>query len=147
MNFANDLHAFATGLRAGLAVPLQRAFDPAAAQHHVAVVEHHGLAGRGIVVPADLAGAIDRRKRDWRPGFLPDGPEQEWLFDRLCTDSVPMGRCVDRGLTLEAEAARRAAETWDDQKALEAEQLAAGLARRPGLAYPSRSGARGASRC
>ena len=96
----------------------------------------HGLAGHGVIVPAEMTGQIQDRKGHWRKEYRPDGPSQEWLFERICIESVRADSCVHRLIALRDEAATRAGESWDDDRALEAEELGAKLGRTPELVQP-----------
>lgn len=93
----------------------------------------HGMAGAGVVLPEEAAGAIARRKEQWRDEYRPVGPSQEWVYDRMVTETVLADECTGRRISLAAEQAERAAESWDDDRDREAEQLAASLPRRPGI--------------
>ena len=96
----------------------------------------HGLAGHGVIVPGEMADQIQDRKGHWWKEFRPDGPAQEWLYDRICIESVRADSCVHRVIALRDEAATRAGESWEDDRALEAEELGAGLAGKPALVQP-----------
>ena len=93
----------------------------------------HGMAGAGIVLPEEAAEAIARRKEQWRDEYRPVGPSQEWVYDRMVTETVLADECTGRRISLAAEQAERAAESWDDDRDREVEQLAASLPRRPAI--------------
>ena len=96
----------------------------------------HGLAGHGVIFPEEMAGQIQDRMGHWRKEYRPDGPAQEWLYQRICIESVRADSCLHRVIALRDEAATRAGESWDDDRALEAEELGAGLAARPEWVQP-----------
>ncbi|CAN5894219.1 hypothetical protein BH23PLA1_BH23PLA1_34850 [soil metagenome] len=91
----------------------------------------HGLAGHGVVFPDELADALETRKQEWREEMRPEGPYQEWLFEQICIESTRADACLHQEIARRDELAQRAAESWDEDRALLAERLAEGLARRP----------------
>ena len=96
----------------------------------------HGLAGHGVIFPEEMAGQIqDRREFFWK-AFKPDGPLQQWMFDRICIESVRADSCLHQLIALRDEASRRAGESWNDDRALEAEQRGARLSGTPELVQP-----------
>jgi hypothetical protein len=97
----------------------------------------HGLAGHGVVFTDEMTAAIEERKRHWMSQYRPDSPAQHWRFERIVIESVRADSCFHRSLALRDEAARRAAESWDDDRALDAEQLGQALADRPELVQPT----------
>ena len=96
----------------------------------------HGLAGNGVIMPGEMTQQIYERMTFLRPSYLPDGPAQEWLFSRLCIETVRADLCVHQVIALRDEAATQAGESWDDDRALDAEELGAGIGRRPELVQP-----------
>ena len=96
----------------------------------------HGLAGHGVILPDETIDQIQDRKEQWRGGYRPDGPEQEWLFERICIESVRADRCLHQVIALRDEEATRASESWDEDRVLEAEELGAAIGRRPELIGP-----------
>ena len=106
----------------------------------------HGLAGHGVILPGEAAGQIQERKGHWRKDYRPDSPSQEWLFERICIESVRADLCLHQVIALRDEAATQAGESWDDDRALDAEELGAAIGRKPELVQPkllrSKHGAR-----
>ena len=96
----------------------------------------HGLAGHGVVFPDEMAEQIQERKEFFWTSFKPDGPSQQWLYERICVESVRADVCLHRMIALRDEEATRAAESWDDDRALEAEERGASIGRRPELVQP-----------
>ena len=97
----------------------------------------HGLAGHGVVFPEEMADQIHDRMNFLRKAYRPDGPAQEWLFVRICTETVRADHGLHRVIALRDEAATQAGESWDDDRALEAEELGAAIGRKPELVQPS----------
>ena len=96
----------------------------------------HGLAGHGVIFPEEMAGQIqDRREFFWK-SCKPDGPLQQWFYDRICIESVRADHCLHRSIALKDEAATRAGESWDDDRALEAEELGGTLSKQPERVQP-----------
>ena len=96
----------------------------------------HGLAGHGVIPTGEMADQIQDRMGHWRTSFRPDGPAQEWLYIRICTESVRADHGLHRVIARRDEAARRASESWDDDRALEALELGATISRKPELVRP-----------
>src|SRR4051794_15673240 len=91
----------------------------------------HGLSGSGVVFAEEEAGAIERRKEEWRAAVRPGDEREEWLFDQLVVASVQIARCQHEDRVLRPRDAARASTCWDDDRRLAAEVLAGGLSRRP----------------
>ncbi|WP_152054333.1 hypothetical protein [Tautonia marina] len=96
----------------------------------------HGLSRLGSTPPAALADQIADRIEQWRDSYRPEGPAQQWLFERLCAESVRLDACSCRILAARADQAERALESWDDDRAAEVAALAATLASRPEVIQP-----------
>ncbi|QDV34176.1 hypothetical protein [Tautonia plasticadhaerens] len=96
----------------------------------------HGLSRLGAVPPEGMADAIADRKERWRPSYRPEGPAQDWQFERLCAESVRLDSCERRLLALRAERAERAAESWDDDRAALVAERASTLPARPEVVQP-----------
>ena len=117
----------------------ERSTGPKSAEGKAKVARNalkHGLAGHGVIVPEEMAGQIHDRMNFLRPSYRPDSPAQEWLFVRICIETVRADSCLHQLIALRDEAALRAGESWDDDRALEAEELGAGIGRRPELRQP-----------
>src|SRR5690606_25874585 len=56
----------------------------------------HGMSRLGVRPPAALAIAIADRLGQWRDAYRPDGPAQQWLYERLCAESVRLDFCERR---------------------------------------------------
>ena len=97
----------------------------------------HGLAGHGVILPGEMAGQLQDRVVFLRPSYRPDGPAQEWIFQRLCIETVRADLCLHQTIALRDEAASRASESWDDDRALDAEELGSKIAARPELIQPT----------
>jgi hypothetical protein len=91
----------------------------------------HGVAGAGVVLPDDEAEAIAERRAEWHSSLRPWNALEEWIGDQVVVASVQIERCQHQERTLRAELARRAEESWDDDRRLAAEVLGAGLAKDP----------------
>ena len=96
----------------------------------------HGLAGHGVVLPDEMAEQIQQRKEFFWKALKPDGPMQQWMFERICIESVRADSCLHQLIALRDEAATRASESWDDDRTLEAEELGAKLSGKPALVQP-----------
>ncbi len=91
----------------------------------------HGLAGAGIVVQSDDHAALEKRKADWRPLYLIETPDQEFVFDQMVTSAVRLDRCRDEEIEIRLTESRHAALSWDDDRHDEAATLASKLAKHP----------------
>ncbi|WP_169972927.1 hypothetical protein [Tautonia rosea] len=97
----------------------------------------HGLAGHGVVLTDEMTAAMEERKRYWSAQYRPDGPAQLWRFERIVIESVRADVCVHRSIALRDELAQRASESWDDDRALDAEVLGQSLADHPEFIQPT----------
>ncbi|WP_152050898.1 hypothetical protein [Tautonia marina] len=97
----------------------------------------HGLAGHGVVLTDEMTAAIEERKRHWITQYRPDSPAQLWRFERIVIESVRADGCVHRAVALRDELAQRAAESWDDDRALDVEHLGLSLADHPEVIQPT----------
>jgi len=91
----------------------------------------HGLAGAGVVLPDEEAQAVALRAQEWRDRFQPANEEDEWLFEQVVVNSVRLDACRERESGLRIYEARRAGLSWDDDRRLAAEEVAASLAKDP----------------
>jgi hypothetical protein len=96
----------------------------------------HGLSRIGLTPPGGMADAIADRLERWRDDYRPEGSAQEWLFERLCAESVRLDSCERRILAARAERADRALESWDDDRAAEVAELGSRLSTRPEAIQP-----------
>jgi hypothetical protein len=93
----------------------------------------HGLAGSGVVLSEATAAAIEERKQAWSSGYELDGPEAEWTYHGMVAASLQIDR-AEAALDLhQYDFASRAILAWDEDRRVEAEAVAAKLARNPGL--------------
>ncbi len=93
----------------------------------------HGLTGAGVVVSDDDLDALRQRMIEWRPNYQPRTPEQEWLFERMVAGSIKLDRCQQQESRLRSLAIQRATLCWDEDRWLEAEEIAEKLSKRPAL--------------
>ena len=96
----------------------------------------HGLAGLGVAVPDEMIDAIRERTEAVRDAERPANRDEEWLVERIGAEMVRIEHATIAGITEVAESARRAAETWDEDRAEEAERLGDRLPRRPERVLP-----------
>ena len=93
----------------------------------------HGLAGEGIVLDADDTQAVAQRLDAWRGDFEPQAGHQEWLYERMVVASIRMDRCSREQSKVRSYQAERARTCWNADRELEADEIAAGLSKRPSL--------------
>jgi hypothetical protein len=93
----------------------------------------HGLAGAGVVLPEDEAAIVAQRRAEWHSSLRPWNPFEEWLIDEITVAAVQIDQCRAQEALLRTEFAERAGTSWDDDRRLAAEVLAAGLAKKPAL--------------
>jgi hypothetical protein len=91
----------------------------------------HGLSGAGIVLPDEEQAAIKERVEHWHSSLRPFEVIDLWLVEDVATEAVRVERCRAMEAETRAEDARRADESWDDDRRVAAEKRAAGLSRRP----------------
>jgi hypothetical protein len=94
----------------------------------------HGLSGAGIVVEEGTEAAIAERKADWAISYELNTPEQGWTYHRLISASFQLDRADDLTKIHRREFSARAQHAWEVDRRVEAETIAAGLKRNPGLA-------------
>jgi hypothetical protein len=94
----------------------------------------HGLAGEGIVADPATSAAIEERKMEWASGYPTLTPEGDWTFHKLISSSFQIDRAEASMDVHKREFAARAEHAWDEDHRLEAEIVAARMARNPGLA-------------
>ena len=83
--------------------------------------------------PEDLAGLHRRALADYRDRFLPRDCLEGELVALMAMAAVRLRQAPWHEAALHLHEARRARACWDDDRALAAEELAAGLAQRPGV--------------
>jgi hypothetical protein len=93
----------------------------------------HGLAGAGVVLPEDETEAVAERQEQWHSSLRPWNAYEEWLVEELVVASVQIDQGRAQEALLRTELAERAGTSWDDDRRLAAEVLAAGLPRKPAL--------------
>ena len=93
----------------------------------------HGLSGAGVALLEEDADRVAERLVSWRPGYDLNGPEDEWTFRELVTESVRVDRCRVEERTLRGYEAERATLLWDDDRRLLVERLATRLHTDPAL--------------
>jgi hypothetical protein len=91
----------------------------------------HGLAGAGVVRPEDEAMAVADRITSFGQALPAADAFDQWLIELASIASVKLDRCREKELALIVKTARRVALFWDDDRAQQAEELAAQLAPNP----------------
>ncbi len=93
----------------------------------------HGLSGRGLVLPEAEEQAVAERLVEWRLSYAARLPHEEFALREMVRESVRIERCNLEDVALRARMVDRAADSWDDDRRIAAEELARGLARSPSL--------------
>ncbi|HEV3163522.1 MAG TPA: hypothetical protein VGZ22_05740 [Isosphaeraceae bacterium] len=93
----------------------------------------HGLAGTWFAHPAEEAAERQRRTREWSRLLRPANAFEVWIVSQVVVASIHLARCCGIELGQRAVYQERAAACWEDDRRLEVEQLAAKLAKNPGL--------------
>jgi hypothetical protein len=93
----------------------------------------HGLTGAGVVVPAEEEAEVATRTARWVERFEPKDEYELGLIDRTVRAGVRRDRAAAMEAARRVEAAARARSSWAEDRRLAAEELAAGLAKRPSL--------------
>src|SRR4051794_10384182 len=93
----------------------------------------HGMTGKGVVLPDEVAAEVQRRMEEWNSSIKPFDALEMHVFELLCLDSVR----VD-ALNLDVDELKRrqvvkVATDWDERRRLAAEELAMGLPKAPAL--------------
>ena len=104
----------------------------------------HGLSGEAIVLPEGESEAVQERMAEWHSSLRPFDSYQTWLLEAVAIESRRVERCRARENLAREEIARRAEESWGDDRRREAEEVAAWRGSNPSLACARlRSGAAG----
>lgn len=93
----------------------------------------HGLAGIGVVLPDDLAAALQRRATEWTDLFQPRTAYEAWLVRRIALAAVRLDRLM---LVEEAQRHEPAGWTvpgWDEDRPPSPEELGDRLPLNPAL--------------
>jgi hypothetical protein len=93
----------------------------------------HLLSPAGFAVADEFSQLIAQRLNDWRGRFDFRTAEDEWVFSQYVIGSVRIDRCVRDEPIVRAYSALRAELSWDEDRRLDAEELAVRLSRRPAL--------------
>src|SRR5262245_31937869 len=78
----------------------------------------HGLAGAGLCLPDERAEQAAERARQWHSSLKPMTAFDTWLVELIATEAVRIEACRVREVQLLTEQARRADESWDDDRQL-----------------------------
>ncbi len=99
-----------------------------------------------LPLPDEERAAIQTRADQWCSSLKPNNAVEMWLLEQVCLQALRLERCqVDEAVHRDA-LARRAIESWDDDRRREAEQLAQKLPKSPAaIAYQLRSTRAGAA--
>ena len=91
----------------------------------------HGLAGSGgVVAPGDRA-KVEARAKALHEEFRPESEFERGLVEQMAVDSVRLDRCRETYLVLCEDHATRATLCWDEDRRVEAEEIASRLGRDP----------------
>ena len=93
----------------------------------------HGLAGAGIVLSDCDMQAVAERLDAWRSDYPTLNAHQEWLYERMVVATVRIDRCASEQFRVQSYQAERARVCWDADRQLDADEIGAGLSRRPTL--------------
>ncbi len=97
----------------------------------------HGLAGEGVVLPAEDLAEVDRLDRELRNDLRPSDALGRLLVRRVAVLSARMERCVRHDFAAAAERSRNAEAAFDDARKAGAEHMLGWLAAEP-LTYSRR---------
>jgi hypothetical protein len=91
----------------------------------------HGLAGEGVVLPADDAADLERLDLELQADLRPSNALARVLVRRVAALAVRMDACARREHFQNAERARNAGAAFDDRRRSDAEHMVAWLATEP----------------
>ena len=94
----------------------------------------HGLAGASAMVGPGLSDEFRERRAKWAAEYDPAGESGHWALDRAVASSLRIERCERAVEELIGASRERAALAWDQDRAVEAAQVAGRLAKDPVLA-------------
>jgi hypothetical protein len=93
----------------------------------------HGMAGSGVVLPDEEAEALRQRMEAWRSSYRLGSLEDEWVYEKMVMSTVRIDRCQKEEMAIRSTEASRAALSWEEDRAREAETIGARLAKRPSI--------------
>lgn len=93
----------------------------------------HGLTGRGEVLGADEAAAVERRSAEWADALRPSGEHEHWLARQAVLASLRIDRCQELERARRGMDAARALACWEEDRQRAAEALGARLSRAPAV--------------
>jgi hypothetical protein len=93
----------------------------------------HGLSGTGVVLPEDEDVDFQERLAVWKADFRPRDTYEHWLVEMMVVSTMKMRRSRRQETLLRARHVLRAMTCWDDDRRLEVETRAVGLAKNPAL--------------
>ena len=102
----------------------------------------HGLAGQGVVTDEETDQAIATRLVEWRALFHLVDMQDEWFFSELVVNTVKLERARREESVLCGYLMERARVFWNNDRALETEELAAKISRNPALIWRKLNGTR-----
>ena len=97
---------------------------------------YHGMPADWLIRPEDFAAEFRQRVDLHRSRYLPDHPAEEWHYVRLMYDQLRLDQLTHRLIAAKDELATRAFEAWDDDRAVEVEELGGLLPGRPERVRP-----------
>ena len=97
---------------------------------------YHGLPADRVIRPAEFADETVDRMDLYRGRLLPDHPLEEWHYASLCVILTRIDQVLQRWIVARGEQAARAAESWAEDRAVEARELGGRLAGRPERILP-----------
>ncbi len=92
----------------------------------------HGMTAI-VVTSADDVAIIERRLDTWKDGYVLKTDDDQWLYSQMIVSTAKIDRCQRDEAELTTYFASRAEMCWNEDQTVLAEELAAKLARRPGL--------------
>lgn len=109
--------------------------DDGKAQSRANAVKHgmSGLSDIGLIEPGRETEFVERRA-GWARSYQPVTEAENWALDRAIVATFRIDRCEQEFEKVVADHANHARFSWDEDREIEAEAVAAKLARQPGLA-------------
>lgn len=94
----------------------------------------HGLAGSGLILPADDAEAVNERIAEWHSSLKPFDPYEVWMLEVIAVESIRVDRCRIQDRVLRDEQMHQTGSSRHENQRQSAAKLASKLAKDPSVA-------------
>jgi hypothetical protein len=93
----------------------------------------HGLSGEGVVLPPAEEAEVEKRMSEWSASYGALGHDEQWSYRQMVRESVRIDRCDKDEVSLRSRLIERAGTSWNEDRALAAEELGQKILSRPSV--------------